>query len=324
MNEPLFELDLQVTNKCNQQCIYCCFNSQINSTDKLHPNHIRNFLDFITKFKSIDEIHITGGEPLLRGDIFKILKICRKYANSVTVLTNGTVELSKIKKLKSYINRLRITLNSLNQKHHAYISASNTKVEQISNSIIASVDNGIPVELATILMKENEKDILDILKFADENKISRIIFYSLIPIGRGVNLRNQILSFSTKKKIIKKVINLKKRIKYPKDICFEFEYAPKKYMNKFRKYENVCLINPRRYLFLSYDGSIYPCGLLFNSEFSLGNIIMNEKWKKNVQRVLTKQTQPYKRACLLLIEEKVNLCPCKKYSISEIKSMGLV
>lgn len=88
----LNNLWFQITGlTCNLKCRHCFLGC--NSTNKaksfLNMDKIRKTLDEVNR-EELEEIYLTGGEPLLHRDINNIIRYCIKYAN-VNIITNGTL-----------------------------------------------------------------------------------------------------------------------------------------------------------------------------------------------------------------------------------------
>lgn len=72
-NMVLFE----VTRRCNLYCKHCCVDASQNITD-LSLKNIKKILAELSKY-NLNILTLTGGEPLLREDIFTILEYIRGY-----------------------------------------------------------------------------------------------------------------------------------------------------------------------------------------------------------------------------------------------------
>lgn len=90
--KPLFlgELDLHVTNRCTLRCPVCCFDSGEKVLGELS---LETILKVIKSANALGcrELHITGGEPLLRNDLEDILCCAIENEMDVRLQTNGTL-----------------------------------------------------------------------------------------------------------------------------------------------------------------------------------------------------------------------------------------
>jgi len=77
---------------------------------------------------------LTGGEPLIRKDIYEILTELKRKEAFVTMVTNGSL-LAKKSAVLPLIDRLNISLHSTNQALYESITGSHTNVQYLMNDI---------------------------------------------------------------------------------------------------------------------------------------------------------------------------------------------
>jgi len=111
------EVVIEVTSRCNLNCSFC-FNKNSFARNRrkkidLPEKKIKKIIDDAAK-NSIEYIRFTGGEPLLRKDIFELLKYAKsKGFKEVRLNTNGTlVNSNNIKRLEKYVDNVLVPLNS--------------------------------------------------------------------------------------------------------------------------------------------------------------------------------------------------------------------
>jgi len=157
---------LQLTGfTCNLKCRHCYLSC--NSTNKtrsfLNLDRIRKSLEEINK-KDLEEIYLTGGEPLLHRDINNIIRYCIKYTN-VNILTNGTLIndkkarfLRQVEIDSDYEIIFRISLDHYRENKNDEIRGKGTYKKAL-NGIRSLVNNGFnPVINAVNIWNENETD----------------------------------------------------------------------------------------------------------------------------------------------------------------------
>ncbi|MEW6215560.1 MAG: radical SAM protein [Nitrospirota bacterium] len=84
---PLF-IAWQLNSACNLDCLHCCEESGHTMSDELSIDEIMDFCKQIVELK-VPYVAISGGEPLLHPDFFKISKFLRSHDVSLKVETNG-------------------------------------------------------------------------------------------------------------------------------------------------------------------------------------------------------------------------------------------
>lgn len=114
-----------VTSMCNFECDHCFYYKELNRGKDLLPHE---FLKIIKKFKKIDELGLTGGEPFIREDLDKILEFF--YLNShfceINIPTNGWYKEKIIRLTEKLLDELPLckiniflSLHGLEKTHDA-------------------------------------------------------------------------------------------------------------------------------------------------------------------------------------------------------------
>ena len=134
LGRPLRDLRISVTDRCNFRCDYCMPREHFDSNYKFLPKEkIISYEEIILIIKSalplgLKKIRITGGEPLIRKDISKLIKMIRDLSEEIdiAITTNGVLLKKNIQLLKqSGLNRVTVSLDSLDAKLFKEITDSN-------------------------------------------------------------------------------------------------------------------------------------------------------------------------------------------------------
>lgn len=159
-------LRLSVTYKCNLNCFYCHGEGQEKKGSEMSPEEIE-IICKVANASGISKVKLTGGEPLLREDIAEIVAATAKYMHEVSITTNGILFGRYVEKLKeSGLNRVNISLDTLNAAEYARITGKNCLSDVVSG-IKAARANNIPTKINTVLLKGiNETEIYDMIDFA--------------------------------------------------------------------------------------------------------------------------------------------------------------
>jgi len=185
-------LRLSVTDRCNLRCIYCMPEGGIKIINR---KELLTFEEIIrvTRILSclgIKKIRITGGEPLLRGDIIRLIGGIGKTngIEDLSLTTNGTL-LSKYAEplYRAGIKRINVSIDSLDpQKFRAITRGGDLK--QVLDGVSKAVVTGFePVKINVVITNLlDKKDILDFVKLTVENFIS-VRFIESMPV---VDLNN--------------------------------------------------------------------------------------------------------------------------------------
>ncbi|MDD5360199.1 MAG: GTP 3',8-cyclase MoaA [Sulfurovaceae bacterium] len=176
-------LRISLTERCNFRCQYCMPEKPFSWIPK---ENILSFEELFMFVKvAIDEgvtkIRLTGGEPLLREDIAKFIKMINDYKSDIdlALTTNGYLLGGMARELKDAgLQRINISLDSLKPDIAAKI-ANKDVLEKVMYGIEQAIDVGLNVKLNMVPLKDiNEDEIVDILEFSMSKNVKvRFIEY---------------------------------------------------------------------------------------------------------------------------------------------------
>lgn len=182
-------LIMDITHSCNLHCRICDIWKTAKSEENIGTEHIKKIL-FQAKQLKIKEIAFSGGESLLRSDIFQLIDYCRMLKiKNLGILSNGILVGELIDRLKPYLLdntiSLVISLDSLNPYVHNYIRNSNLAWERTvdglkSLSSLKKQFTQVNFNAITIVLKENLKELLDIAIFLKSLGVNSLQFQPLL------------------------------------------------------------------------------------------------------------------------------------------------
>lgn len=183
-------LSYNVTRECNMKCSHC----YINATDK----KLKDELTTQETKALIDQIHqvssplliLSGGEPLLRPDIFELIEYGSKKGLKMGLGSNGyLIDDSVAKKLKDAgIATVSISLDSNIPAQHDEFRGVTGAWEKAVNACKVLRKNGVLVQVNTTLTHDNYNQIDDIMTLAESIGVENFHLFFLVPTGRGVKL----------------------------------------------------------------------------------------------------------------------------------------
>ena len=181
---PSRKILLNITNKCNLNCNFCYAQSNEISLKDLSLEQIKKW-----NLKNFDYIFLSGGEPTIKKDLFKIIRYLKKNKKKVFLLTNGLKLQDKlyVKSLKkSGIDMVILQFDSLSEKDIIYLRGA-PLLESKLNVIKNLYEHNIPVYFFSIQLKNNNlKNMEELLKYFMKYKkvIKGINFNTIWKIGR--------------------------------------------------------------------------------------------------------------------------------------------
>jgi radical SAM protein with 4Fe4S-binding SPASM domain len=184
-----------ITCKCNLQCVHCYNDSGPDKTcDEVSTARARAVIDDLARF-GVPSILFSGGEPLLRSDLFELIEHAVGQGVHTVISTNGTLiaaeTAKKIKELGvSYVGISLDGIGPINDKFRGVPGAFERAVRGIRNCQEA----GVRVGLRLTLTQRNVHDIEGLFGFFEAEGIGRACFYHLVPSGRGAALASEDLT----------------------------------------------------------------------------------------------------------------------------------
>ena len=179
-----------VTRECNMKCSHC----YINATEKKLANELttmegKNLMDQISKV-SKPLLILSGGEPLLRPDIYELIQYGASKGLKMGLGSNGSLIDDKVAtKLKEAgIATVSISLDSHIPAQHDEFRGVGGAWEKAVNACKALRKNNILVQVNTTLTQQNYNQIDDIMSLAEEIGVENFHLFFLVPTGRGTKL----------------------------------------------------------------------------------------------------------------------------------------
>ncbi len=172
---------LQITRRCNLNCIYC-------SESELIPDSSLNKMKkMIKNLQGINRIIISGGEPTLRQDIYSILAACKNNFDIIALACNAT---NINTELLNYVNYFDITIDGP-RKIHNKIRGS---FDKIINGLWNLKKAGAEFSLIMVLLEDNKDYVSYVVQIADTLGAKKLKILSPIPKGKGKAIISRRLS----------------------------------------------------------------------------------------------------------------------------------
>ncbi|MCJ2669474.1 MAG: GTP 3',8-cyclase MoaA [Candidatus Thermoplasmatota archaeon] len=160
-------LRLSVTTECDQRCFYCHHEGQSSSDAGMTAEDVRKLFK-IAHTAGIRKLKITGGEPLMRGDIVKLTRMGADTFDEVSMTTNGVLLASYARDLKrAGLDRTNVSLDTLDPRLYESITGSD-KIDDVIQGIDKALQVGLePLKVNTVLLKGvNVSHLPQLLDFA--------------------------------------------------------------------------------------------------------------------------------------------------------------
>ena len=267
---PLRMVAWELTRNCNLACVHCRANAACGPHEgELSTGECKKIIDDIVGFSGPTVI-LTGGEPLLRPDLFDIIEYGQEKALRMVIAVNGTlVDENTAGKLKaSGIRRVSLSIDGKDRQSHDAFRAVEGSFDSVMKAAHILAANDLPFQVNTTITELNADEIDDIYSLARSIGAVAWHVFLLVPVGRGKGLKGKELSAGDYERVLHHLRDIETR----NELEIKVTCAPH-YYRIVTEGGGVprsagCLAG-KSFMFISHRGQAQPCGYL---ELNCGNV----------------------------------------------------
>ena len=273
---PLRMIAWEVTRSCNLNCIHCRAAAERGPyPGELGTEEALRLIDEIVSF-SQPVVILTGGEPLLRPDIYDLARYGTQQGLRMVMAPNGTLlDAEKAARLKaSGIQRVSISLDGAAAETHDRFRQVEGAFTGALRGIQFLKEAGLEFQINTTVTQRNFQELPEILDLAVKLGAVAHHIFLLVPIGRGKEMKGEAIGGKEYEKILHWFYD--QRGKAP--LQLKATCAPHYYrILRQRAREEGKKVIPQThgldamtrgclggigFLFISHVGDVQPCGYL--------------------------------------------------------------
>lgn len=286
---------MEITKNCRNLCVFCSNKKIFNNNENITLYNFENYIKKVRPY--LGRLKITGGEPTLHPNLFKILDFLEKEGVTYYIFTNAfwdkPYEIVNELKGRKFFRSLLVSIHSLSYDTNLYYNPDlDEKKYALLMENIDIISKNIPYNLNCILNMKNLLEIPDLIEFSIKKKANSIVFERYIG--------NEISGFSIDKKNLKTVIERVERfIKHyeKRQLILWGSCIP----SCFVKNRSSCW-GGKNYFTITTEGKIRPCN---HSPVIIGDLNTDDFEElvkgKNIQNWLKAplvcQNCEYKKRC---------------------------
>src|SRR5918999_1216232 len=186
---PLRDLRISVTDRCNCRCTYCMPAEIFGESYQFLPKEEILTFEEITRLSRIfaelgvTKLRITGGEPLLRTDLHRLIAMLSeiKGVDDITLTTNGYLLPQQARQLKEAgLRRVTVSLDTLDDEIFKQMNGRGFSTQRVLQGIEKAAEVGLaPIKINAVVQKGvNDHTIVDLARyFKGSGHIVRFIEY---------------------------------------------------------------------------------------------------------------------------------------------------
>lgn len=324
-----------ITKKCNLNCAHCYRDAGSAARNELTTDEAFNLIDEIEK-AGFKMLILSGGEPLIRKDIFEIIKYASDKRLKVMLGSNGTLITDAVAKkcLKAGVQRLGISVDSIDEKKHDDFRKYQGSFKKTLKGIENLKKANVPFQIHTTVTKNNVNEIRDITSFAEKIGAKAHHLFFLVSTGRAskkgtdtffkkkqkkvsVPFLLEQISAEEQEKLLRNIIRGMKNGKIKievKPTCAPAFLRIAKEEGLDRHYTRGCLAGIS-YCVILPDGEVHPCPYLPVSAGNIRGKKFSRIWKES--KIFNElRLQNLKGACGKCIYNKIcGGCRAQAYAV---------
>ena len=217
LGRPLHDLRISVTDRCNFRCVYCMPKEVFDKDYAYLPHTALLSFEEITRIAAlfvahgVEKIRLTGGEPLLRKNLEKLIGMLSALrtpggaALDLTLTTNGSLLARKAQSLKDAgLNRVTVSLDALDDATFKRMNDVDFAVGDVLHGIDVAHQVGLgPIKINMVVKGGmNDQEIIPMARhFKGSPAILRFIEYMDVGASNGWNLSEVIPSAEVVRRI---------------------------------------------------------------------------------------------------------------------------
>jgi len=322
----------ETTRRCNLACAHCRAAAGLGPYEgELSTAEGKALLDDVAGLGPVVVI-LTGGEPLLREDIYELSAYGASLGHRMVMAVNGTLVTPDIaRRLKdSGIQRLSISVDGAS-------AASHDRLRQVSGAFAGAMQGieilkqaGLPFQINTTIIAANRLELPAIYELAQKLGAAAHHVFVLVPTGRGEEIRDQLLSAADYEETLRWLLARQKEgLLHLKPTC-----APQFYrlwrQEAAARGEKIsaathgmeamtkgCL-GGQGFAFVSYRGQVQPCGYLELPAGDLREQPFSRIWAESPLFAALRDLEGYHGKCSRCEYRKVcGGCRARAYALTQ-------
>jgi heme b synthase len=288
----------EVTRNCNLSCVHCRASATGGPyTGELSFTECTRILDEIRSF-SDPTIILTGGEPLLRDDIFDIISYGAGKGLRMVIAVNGTLldEEKAIKLKQAGIKRVSMSLDGTDRESHDRFRGVSGSFDAVMKGagILRAVD--MPFQINTTVTRLNVADLPSIYERVQAIGAVGWHVFLLVPVGRGEGLKGEELNTAMYEATLEELYAMEQRNEMElKVTCAPHYYRIVKEKGDTPKSAG-CLAG-KSFMFISHQGIAQPCGYLEVPSGDVRNRGVKKVWEESEVFTGLRTLTNYKGKC---------------------------
>ena len=184
---PLFMITWRCTRNCVGSCTYCSYTKEYAKDSEVDTKTAKKIVDEIKDF-GCEWLGISGGEPLVRPDIFDVIDYAKEVGLEVSLITSGfAFDQERLDKLGKYNVHTAVSIDGTRETNDKIRRKGGYDKAVYAMKKLSEL--GLLDCIVTTMTKYNIKDMAHPAALAEQFKARMVVYHNLVPVGRaGTNM----------------------------------------------------------------------------------------------------------------------------------------
>lgn len=322
IHSELKHLDIELTERCNNNCIHCCINLPIHDREaKRKEMSLEEIKDILIQAHNLGclEVRFTGGEPLLFPHFVEVYKITRRLGMRVRLFTNARLITPKLAKLFSEISPLEpIEVSIYGMREESYFENTGQvgAYESFKRGVQLLIDYDIPFMVKTVFLPSLRNEIQEIDDWSKgitwmKEKPGITVFFDL-RLRRDDSKKNELI----------KSLRLapEDAVNFLRDHNGNFDFLKENYWQNMSHLPGKQLFKcnaGKEKLAIDAYGNIQPCLPMRHPDLVLPrgtSLITGLRFFSNLREIQATNEEYIERCANCFLRNLCEQCPAKSYS----------
>ncbi len=235
LGRPMRDLRISVTDRCNFRCVYCMPREVFDAGHEFLPHSAVLSFEEIARLARIfvglgvKKIRLTGGEPLVRKQLHRLVAMLDELRVEVTLTTNGSLLARQARALKQAgLDRVTVSLDSLDEATFQAMNDADFPVAKVIEGIEVAAAEGLgPIKINTVVKRGiNDGDIVAMAgRWRGSGHIVRFIEYMDVGSSNGWRMDDVVPSAEVVRRICERWPLEPIGANYPGEVAARWRYV---------------------------------------------------------------------------------------------------
>ena len=270
------------TNQCNLKCKHCYQDADSADSNELTTEEAFSMIDGISR-AGFRIMIFSGGEPLMRPDIYELVSYARSRGLLPVFGTNGMLITDEVAERlkKAGAIAMGISVDSLDETAHDDFRGVSGAHKATMEGIESCKRAGLPFQIHTTVVDWNRNEICDITDFAEQIGAKAHYIFFLVATGRGRDIEDASLEVAENELLLQDIMRKSAQVSIEvKPTCAPQFTRVAKQLDIPTRFDRGCLAG-LTYCVVGNDGIVRPCAYMTQTAGDVRERPFDRRWAES-------------------------------------------